>query len=114
MSRSTTPPPRAEVKPETVAHIEIVLSAQLKGRTYLPAGPRGVPGLLVNNEVTMQGFVVFSYAERNDEARAEMSGWVAEGRLKPWATVYEGFEAAPGAFVDMLAGRTAGTTVVRW
>ena len=74
MSRSTTPPPRAEVKPETRLRISNALCPAyrtLAENAYLPAGPRGVPGLLVNNEVTMQGFVVYSYAERNDEARAE-------------------------------------------
>ena len=77
-------------------------------------GPRGVPGLLVNNQVKMEGFVVYNYEDKFEGAREEMSAWVAEGSLKPWASVYEGFEAAPGAFVDLLAGETSGTTIVRW
>ncbi|MEM7339868.1 MAG: NADP-dependent oxidoreductase [Actinomycetota bacterium] len=76
-------------------------------------GPRGVPGLLVNNRVRMQGFVVFDFADRYDEARAQMTGWITDGRLEPRATSYDGLDAAPQAFVDLLNGTTIGTTVVR-
>ncbi len=76
-------------------------------------GPRGIPGLLVNNRVRMEGFLVFDYADRYETARAELAGWVADGRLRPQVTEYEGLDAAPQAFVDLLAGATVGTTVVR-
>lgn len=76
-------------------------------------GPRGIPGLLVNNRVRMQGFLVFDFSDAYDRARAEMAGWVAAGRLQPMVTDYQGLEAAPQAFVDLLAGDTVGTTVVR-
>ena len=76
-------------------------------------GPRGVPGLLVNNRVRMEGFLVFDYATRYDEARIQMSEWITSGRLVPKTTEYEGLAAAPQAFVDLLAGETVGTTVVR-
>lgn len=75
-------------------------------------GPRGVPGLLVNNEVRMQGFLVFSYAKRYAEARAKLSEWIRSGLLKPRTTVYKGLENAPQAFVDLLSGATQGTTIV--
>ena len=32
-------------------------------------GPRGVPGLLVNNRVRMEGFLVFDFADRYEQAR---------------------------------------------
>ncbi len=76
-------------------------------------GPRGVPGLLVNNRVRMQGFLVFDFADRYDDARNALSDWIAEGRLKPWSTTYEGLDQAPQAFVDLLHGATVGTTIVR-
>lgn len=82
--------------------------------TASPApGPRGVPGLLVNNRVRMQGFLVFDYADRYDEARQRLSAWVAEGRLRPRTTEFSGLESAPTAFVELLNGRTVGTTTVR-
>lgn len=76
------------------------------------AGPRGVPGLLVNNRVTMQGFLIFDYADRFDQARSDITGWIDDGRLEPQLTTYEGLESAPQAFVDLLAGTTVGTTIV--
>ena len=82
--------------------------------TSKPAGsPRGLPGLLVNNRVRMQGFLVFDYANRYDEARAEMTRWITAGELKPRVTSFQGLAAAPGAFVHMLNGDTIGTTIVR-
>ena len=75
-------------------------------------GPRGVPGLLVNNRVRMEGFLVFDFADRYDQARAEIASWIHDGALTPRVTTYRGLEAAPQAFVDLLAGTTVGTTVV--
>jgi NADPH-dependent curcumin reductase CurA len=75
-------------------------------------GPRGIPGLLVNNRVRMEGFLVFDFEDRYEQARARMSGWIDEGRLRPRVTTYEGLDSAPQAFVDLLAGTTVGTTVV--
>ena len=76
-------------------------------------GPRGVPGLLINNRVKMQGFLVFDFADRYEEARRQLSEWIGSGALKPRVTDYAGLEQAPQAFVDLLAGRTIGTTIVR-
>ena len=76
-------------------------------------GPRGIPGLLVNKRVRMEGFIVFDYAHRYDEARAKMRDWVASGRLKPWQDEFHGLEEAPRAFIDMLAGGNVGTRIIR-
>lgn len=76
-------------------------------------GPRGVPGLLVNNRVRMEGFLVFDFADRYPEARARMKEWVKSGRLRPWLDEFQGLEQAPAAFVDLLAGGNVGTRIVR-
>jgi NADPH-dependent curcumin reductase CurA len=76
-------------------------------------GPRGVPGLLVNNRVRMEGFLVFDYATRYEEGRSQMRAWIDSGQLHPESTEYQGLEQAPQAFVDLLAGVTVGTTIVR-
>ena len=44
-------------------------------------GPKGVPGLLVNNRLTMRGFLLFDYAERYAEARKAIYGWLTSGQL---------------------------------
>ena len=76
-------------------------------------GPRGVPGLLVNNRVRMQGFLVFDFRERYDEARAQMRSWADSGQLTPRVTEFDGLDQAPHAFVELLHGGTVGTTIVR-
>jgi NADPH-dependent curcumin reductase CurA len=82
--------------------------------TSNPAGgPRGVPGLLVNNRVRMQGFLVFDYAEQFEKARGELRGWIGDGRLRPRITEFSGLEQAPTAFIELLGGGTVGTTIVR-
>jgi NADPH-dependent curcumin reductase CurA len=82
--------------------------------TARPAGsPRGIPGLLVNNRVRMEGFLVFDYADRYDQARGELMSWIERGELVPRVTEFSGLESAPTAFVDLLHGDTVGTTIVR-
>jgi NADPH-dependent curcumin reductase CurA len=76
-------------------------------------GPRGIPGLLVNNRVRMEGFLVFDYLERYGEAREQMAAWIRGGELVPRVTEFKGLERAPAAFVELLAGGTIGTTIVR-
>ena len=76
-------------------------------------GPRGIPGLLVNNRVRMEGFLVFDYAERYADARRQLQAWIDAGELVPLVDEWSGLEAAPQAFVDLLAGGNVGTRVVR-
>jgi NADPH-dependent curcumin reductase CurA len=76
-------------------------------------GPRGVPGLLVNNRVRMEGFLVFDFRDRYEEARRNLAQWIDEGELRPRVTAFDGLESAPAAFVALLAGETVGTTIVR-
>jgi NADPH-dependent curcumin reductase CurA len=82
--------------------------------TSKPAGsPRGIPGLLVNNRVRMEGFLVFDFAQRYDEARADLLAWIKSGQLVPRVTEFQGLESAGEAFVELLAGGTVGTTIIR-
>jgi NADPH-dependent curcumin reductase CurA len=76
-------------------------------------GPRGVPGLLVNNRVRMEGFLVFDYLDRYQEGRRQIRDWVGSGKLKLRVSEFQGLDAAPQAFVDLLGGATTGTTIVR-
>jgi len=78
-----------------------------------PPSPRGVPGLLVNNRVRMEGFLLFDYEDRYEAARQELSAWYEAGHLNPQFSNVQGLENAPQAFIDLLAGRNFGTTIVR-
>ena len=76
-------------------------------------GPRGIPGLLINNRIRMEGFLIFDYADRFAEARRELQGWIDSGQLIPRQDEFVGLESAPRAFVDLLAGGNVGTRIVR-
>lgn len=76
-------------------------------------GPRGIPGLLVNYRLRMQGFLVFDYVDRFAEARQNIRGWIREGKLRPHTDERQGLAAAPSAFVDVLAGGNIGTRIIR-
>lgn len=76
-------------------------------------GPRGIPGLLVNNRVRMEGFLIFDYASRHSEGRDQLRNWYQTGQIVPKVTEFEGLDQAPEAFVALLSGRTVGTTIVR-
>src|SRR5215207_8074921 len=76
-------------------------------------GPRGIPGLLINNRVRMEGFLLFDYADRYDEARRQLRAWLDSGALVARHDDFVGLESAPQAFVDLLAGGNVGTRIVR-
>ena len=76
-------------------------------------GPKGIPGLLVNKRINMCGFLVFDFADRYAEARARINEWLSTGQLVALTDAVEGLDAAPNAFVDLLAGGNIGTRIVR-
>lgn len=76
-------------------------------------GPAGVPGLLVTKRLRMEGFIVFDYAHRYDEASAALRRWLDDGSLVALEDVVEGLTAAPGALIGLLAGANVGKRLVR-
>jgi NADPH-dependent curcumin reductase CurA len=76
-------------------------------------GPKGVPGLLVNKRITMQGFLLFDYEARYAEARNEIYSWLTSGKMTSLQDEVSGLAAAPEAFVDLLSGGNVGTRIVR-
>ena len=76
-------------------------------------GPKGVPGLLVNKRITMQGFLLFDYEARYAEARNEIYAWLTSGKMTSLQDEVSGLAAAPEAFVDLLSGGNVGTRIVR-
>ncbi|HBO15583.1 MAG TPA: NADP-dependent oxidoreductase [Porticoccaceae bacterium] len=75
--------------------------------------PKGIPGLLVNKRLTMRGFLVYDYAQRFNEARNELQGWLARNELISLTDEVYGLDSAPEAFVDLLGGGNIGTRIVR-
>ena len=61
----------------------------------------------------MQGFLLFDYAPRHDEARARLARWHREGRLRHREDIMEGLESMPDAFLRLLGSENFGKQLVR-
>ncbi|MFI7600278.1 NADP-dependent oxidoreductase [Actinoplanes sp. NPDC049681] len=76
-------------------------------------GPANYMSLLVNR-ASMTGMVVFDYADRYAEAAAEMSGWLAEGKLRSLEDVVDGgVEAFPDTLLRLFHGENTGKLVLK-
>ncbi|MCY6379140.1 NADP-dependent oxidoreductase [Hoeflea prorocentri] len=85
--------------------------------TSLPDGPDRSPaliGMLLVKRIKMQGFIIFDhYESRYRDFVKDMTGWLAEGKVKYREDVVEGLENAPAAFIGMLNGKNFGKLVVK-
>jgi NADPH-dependent curcumin reductase CurA len=70
------------------------------------------PGLLIMFRARMEGFLVFDYAHRYDEAARKLAHWVANGDIRWREDVTAGLENAPSAFIGMLNGENQGKALV--
>ena len=85
----------------------------LYNATLMPQGPRNIPRMLLSRRARMEGFLVFQFAGRHEEALARLTAWVRDGTLRYREDVVEGIERAPEAFIGLLAGANFGKLVVK-
>lgn len=69
--------------------------------------------LFMATRATVQGFIVYDYEDRADEARRAIGGWLTKGWMKYRETVVDGFENAPAAFIAMMQGGGIGKYLIR-
>jgi len=82
--------------------------------TSQPSGsPKGIPGLLVNKRIRMEGFLVFDFLKEYEAARKEIKQLIEDRKIRPENDVFDGLAAAPSAFVDLLAGGNIGTRIIK-
>jgi NADPH-dependent curcumin reductase CurA len=74
-------------------------------------GPSNYLSLLVNR-ASMQGMVVFDYADRYPEAIREMAGWMANGSLRSREHVVRGLETFPERLGMLFRGENIGKLVL--
>jgi NADPH:quinone reductase len=91
----------------------IVICGQVSLYNAQRPEPTFHPGLLVVFRARMEGFLVFDYAHRYDEAAAKLAHWVAKGDIRWREDVTEGLENAPRAFIGMLNGENQGKALVK-
>ena len=75
-------------------------------------GPTNM-AMIVGKRLRLQGFIVSDFFNRQSEFLAEMTGWIAEGKVRWRETVDEGLDAAPGAFLKLFAGENVGKMLVK-
>jgi NADPH-dependent curcumin reductase CurA len=78
-----------------------------------PAAPAGIPGLLIVNSLTMQGFLLADFLHQRERALAALTAWVAAGQLTVLEDLITGFDALPAALVGLLAGENIGKRIVQ-
>ncbi|MES1991961.1 MAG: NADP-dependent oxidoreductase [Pseudomonadota bacterium] len=75
-------------------------------------GPRGIPGLIVVKRLTMQGFIVTDFHDKQAEALADLQSWVKAGKIRVREDILSGIESLPGALIGLLAGENIGKRMV--
>lgn len=70
-------------------------------------------GVFLDKCVMLRGFRIGNHIARRDQALDELMSWHRAGLLRYRETVSDGFESAPKAFINMLAGGNVGKQVVR-
>jgi NADPH-dependent curcumin reductase CurA len=95
-------------------HARVVLCGAIStyNASERPPGPSNYMNLLVRRS-RMEGFVVFDYLSRTDEALAELLPLIGEGKIRYREDVRDGLECAPQALVDLYTGANAGKLLVR-
>jgi len=83
---------------------------------YNTERPRRGPYNLFNvitKRLTMKGFMVRDWMDRQAECEKELGGYFRAGKLKNKETVVEGIDNAPGAFIGLFHGQNVGKMVVK-
>ncbi|HEX3003088.1 MAG TPA: NADP-dependent oxidoreductase [Angustibacter sp.] len=106
-------------------HLEAAIgSLRLHGRAALcgaisaynatepPPGPRNL-ARLVQNRLTLRGFLVGDHGHLRPQFLADMSGWLRDGDVVWRETVADGIESTPEAFRSLLTGGNTGKMLVR-
>lgn len=95
-------------------HARIVICgaiSQYNNKTAIK-GPSNYLALLVSR-ATMQGMVVFDYANRYKEGAMQLGQWMAQGKLKTREDIYEGIENFPETFQRLFSGDKMGKLVLK-
>ena len=75
-------------------------------------GPKNYRALLIKR-ARMEGFVLYDFAARYEEARRELASWIADGSLIAREEVMEGLDSFPDAMRRMLSGGKTGKLLIR-
>jgi len=94
------------------ARIVVCGTAAVSSWDPWPSGPR-IERHLLNKSARMQGFLVWDYEHRYEEAVTKLAAWVRDGRLKYREEILEGLESAPDAIAGLYRGENQGKRLIR-
>ena len=77
-----------------------------------PQGPR-VERHLLNKSARMEGFLIWDYEHRYEEAVTRLAAWVRSGALRYREEILEGLASAPDAIAGLYRGENLGKRLIR-
>ncbi|GAA6061891.1 hypothetical protein JCM10212_004709 [Sporobolomyces blumeae] len=82
---------------------------------YNDPNPRGLTNYLtlISQRAKIEGFIVFDYAKRYQEAANQMGQWISEGKLKIRETKMYGLTESVNALVGLFEGKNSGKMLVK-
>ena len=78
----------------------------------LQPGPRNWINILIKR-LKVQGFIVFDYQARAQEAFADMPKWIAEGKLQHKNHIVDGLENAVSSLKMLFSGENKGKMIIK-
>ena len=94
------------------ARIVICGTASVANWEPWPSGPR-VERHLLNKAARMQGFLIWDYEHRYEEAVTRLAMWVRDGRLHYREEILDGIDTAPDAIAGLYRGENLGKRLIR-
>ena len=78
----------------------------------VPRGPKNYT-MVITMRIRMEGFIVLDYQEKFAEARKELAGWLAEGKIQRKETIVKGGLGVAGeALLGLYKGTNTGKLLV--
>jgi NADPH-dependent curcumin reductase CurA len=68
---------------------------------------------MVSRQLTMQGFLLYTYQDKVPAAKVQLTQWISEGKIKVLEHVTEGIANTPAAFCELMSGKTIGKALVK-
>ena len=93
------------------ARIVICGTASVSSWEPWPSGLR-IERHLLNKAARMQGFLVWDYEHRYEEAVSKLAGWIRDGSLRYREEILEGISAAPDAIAGLYRGENLGKRLI--
>ena len=94
------------------ARIVICGTASVPSWDPPPLAPR-IERIILVRRARMQGFLVFDYADRYDEALPILIDWIKSGKLRYREEITDGIESAPGAIASLYRSENMGKRLIR-